>query len=102
MDLLAAFRTYVRVAEAGSFSAVARGASATQPAISRQVAALEEHLGARLLQRTTRRLTLTEDGREFLGHARRLLDCLEEAELSVGRRHASPGGLARQASAGCR
>lgn len=95
MDLLAAFRTYIRVAEAGSFSAVAREAGATQPAISRQVATLEEHLGARLLQRTTRRLTLTEDGREFLDHARRVLDCVEAAEASVGRRHAAPGGLVR-------
>ncbi len=58
MDLLAAFRVYVRVAEAGSFSAVAREIGATQPAISRQVAALEEHLGARLIQRTTRSLAL--------------------------------------------
>lgn len=98
MDLLAAFRTYVRVAEAGSFSAVARETGATQPAISRQVAALEEHLGARLIQRTTRRLTLTEDGRDLLGHARRVLDCVEEAEAAVGRRHAAPGGLVRLAA----
>jgi DNA-binding transcriptional LysR family regulator len=81
MDLLAAFRVFVRVAEARSFSAVARELGATQPAISRQVAALEEHLGARLLQRTTRSLGLTEDG-----------------EAAVGRRHAAPGGLVRLAT----
>jgi DNA-binding transcriptional LysR family regulator len=86
MDLLAAFRVYVR--ELGT----------TQPAISRQVAALEEHLGARLLQRTTRSLALTEDGRDLLGHARRVLDTVEEAESSVGRRHAIPGGLVRIAT----
>ena len=67
----------------------------TQPAVSRQVAALEEHLGARLLQRTTRSLALTEDGRDLLGHARRVLDSVEEAEASVGRRHSMPGGLVR-------
>ncbi len=98
MDLLAAFRVYVRVAEARSFSAVARELGATQPAISRQVAALEEHLGARLLQRTTRSLALTEDGRDLLDHARRVLDAVEDAEAAVGRRHAAPGGLVRLAT----
>ena len=98
MDLLAALRVYVRVAEARSFSAVARELGTTQPAVSRQVAALEEHLGARLLQRTTRSLALTEDGRDLLGHARRVLDTVEEAEASVGRRHAVPGGLVRMAT----
>ena len=98
MDLLAAFRTYVRVAESGSFSAVAREMGATQPAISRQVAALEEHLGARLIQRTTRSLTLTEDGRDLLGHALRVLDTVDEAEAAVGRRHSAPSGLIRLAA----
>ncbi len=95
MDLLSAFRVFIRVAEAQSFSAVARELGTTQPAVSRQVAALEEHLGARLIQRTTRSLGLTEDGRDLLGHARRVLDSVEEAESAVGRRHALPGGLVR-------
>ena len=95
MDLLAAFRVFVRVAEARSFSAVARELGMTQPAVSRQVVALEEHLGARLIHRTTRSLALTEDGRDLLGHARRLLDTVEEAEAAVGRRHTLPGGLVR-------
>src|SRR5579875_3210565 len=95
MDVLAAFRTFTRVAESGSFSAVAREMGATQPAISRQVAALEEYLGARLIQRTTRSLTLTEDGRDLLGHARRVLDAVEETEAAIGRRRASPSGLVR-------
>ena len=98
MDLLAALRTFTRVAESGSFSAVAREAGMTQPAVSRQVLALEEHLGARLIQRTTRSLTLTEDGRELLDHARRVLACVEEAEAAVGRRSGSPSGLVRLAA----
>ena len=98
MDLLAAFRVYVRVSEAGSFSAVAREMGTTQPAVSRQVAALEEHLGARLIQRTTRSLALTEDGRDLLDHARRVLDCVEQAEMAVGRRHSVPSGLVRLAT----
>jgi len=98
MDLLAAFRTFVRVAESGSFSAVAREVGATQPAISRQIGALEQHLEARLIQRTTRSLTLTEDGRDLLGHARRVLDCVDEAEIAVGHRKGAPSGLVRIAA----
>lgn len=98
MDLLAAFRTFTRVAETGSFSAVAREMGTTQPSVSRQITALEEHLGARLIQRTTRRLALTEDGRDLLGHARRVLESVEEAEGAVGRGHTTPGGLVRIAA----
>ncbi len=95
MDLLAALRTFMRVAESGSFSAVARQIGATQPAVSRQIAALEDHLGARLLQRSTRSLTLTEDGRDLLAHAARILDEVEETEAAIGRRQTSPSGLVR-------
>ncbi len=98
MDLLAGLRTFVRVAESGSFSAVAREIGATQPAVSRQISALEQHLDARLIQRTTRSLTLTEDGRDLLDHARRVLDCVEEAEMAVGRRQGTPSGLVRIAT----
>ena len=98
MDLLVALRTFVRVAEAGSFSAVAREMGATQPAVSRQIGALEQHLAARLIQRTTRSLTLTEDGRDLLDHARRVLECVEAAETAVGRRQGAPSGLVRIAT----
>src|ERR1700731_844854 len=53
MDLIAAFRTFLRVAEVGSFSAVAEERGVTQPAVSRQVSALEEHFGTSLVQRST-------------------------------------------------
>jgi DNA-binding transcriptional LysR family regulator len=95
MDLIAAFRVFVRVAEAGSFSAVARELNISQPAISRQIAALEDHVGERLLQRTTRSLTLTDDGRDLLAYAARVLDALEEAETAVGRRRGTVSGLVR-------
>ena len=62
MDRLVAMQTFVRVVEAGGFSAVARERNTTQSAVSKQVAALEGHLGAKLLTRTTRSLALTEDG----------------------------------------
>ena len=95
MDLLTAFRTFVRISETGSFSAVAREVGATQPAISRQVAQLEDHLGARLFQRSTRSLALTADGHDLLTHARHVLAAVEETEAAVGRRRSSPGGLVR-------
>ncbi len=93
MDLLAAFRVFIRISETGSFSAVAREAGTTQPAVSRQIAALEDHLSARLLQRSTRGLTLTEDGRELLPHARLVVEAVEESEAAVGRGRAAPAGL---------
>jgi DNA-binding transcriptional LysR family regulator len=95
MDLLAALKSFVRLAETGSFSAVARDAGATQPAISRQISALEEHLGARLVQRSTRSLRLTEDGQDLLVHARHILDAVAEAEAAVGRQRTAPAGLVR-------
>lgn len=95
MDLLAPMRTFVRVVEAGSFTAVATELNTTQPTISRQVAALEAHLGSRLLARTTRALTLTDDGRSFYEHALRVLEAVGEAESAVGRRRTKASGLLR-------
>ncbi|HEX4596922.1 MAG TPA: LysR family transcriptional regulator, partial [Burkholderiaceae bacterium] len=79
MDRLRAMQTFVRVVESGSFSAVAREAKATQSAISKQVAALERSLGARLLSRTTRSLALTEEGERYFEQARRLVAEIAEA-----------------------
>jgi DNA-binding transcriptional LysR family regulator len=61
VDLIAALRTFLSVAEVGSFSAVAEERGVTQPAISRQVSALEEHLGTRLVQGSTHAVSLTEE-----------------------------------------
>jgi DNA-binding transcriptional LysR family regulator len=95
MDILAAFQVFVRVSESGSFSAVAREMGLSQPAISRQIAALEDHFGERLLHRTTRSLTLTDDGRDLLAHATRVLDSVQEAETAVGRRRGTVAGMVR-------
>jgi DNA-binding transcriptional LysR family regulator len=83
MDRLAAMQTFVRVVESGSFSAVAREVRATQSAVSKQVAALERALGARLLNRTTRSLALTEDGERYFEQARRLVAEIAEAESGL-------------------
>lgn len=95
MDRMAAISLFVRVVDAGSFSAVARTLGVGQPAVSKQVAALEAHLGAQLLQRTSRSLTLTEAGRDFYESGVRLLGDLEAAESRVGRGAVAPSGLVR-------
>lgn len=98
MDLLGPMRTFVRVVEAGSFTAVATELNITQPTISRQIGALEDHLRTRLFTRTTRALTLTDDGRVFYEHALRALEAVSEAEGAVGRRRQKPSGLLRLAA----
>ena len=95
MDLIAAFRTFLRVAEIGSFSAVAEARGVTQPAVSRQVSALEEHFGTRLVQRSTHAVTLTCEGRDLLPAAQQLVDSVDALRESMGRRRGKPVGLVR-------
>lgn len=95
MDRIAAMRMFVRVVECGSFSAVAREADVGQPAVSKQITALEAHLGAQLLRRTSRSLSVTEAGQEFYESAVRLIGDLEAAESRVGRGQNAPSGLIR-------
>jgi DNA-binding transcriptional LysR family regulator len=83
VDKLQAMNSFVRVVEAGSFSAVAEESDTTQSAISKQIAALERELGAKLLTRTTRSLALTEEGARYFAHARRLVAEIAEAESAV-------------------
>ncbi|HEX4327238.1 MAG TPA: LysR family transcriptional regulator [Burkholderiales bacterium] len=89
MDRINAMRLFVRAAETGSFSATAREADQPQSNVSKQIAALERHLGVRLLARTTRRLTLTEEGARFFEQARRIVH--EVTELEAATRKAGSG-----------
>jgi DNA-binding transcriptional LysR family regulator len=95
MDILAAMRLFVRVVETGSFSTVARELDVGQPTVSKQIAALESYLGARLVSRTTRHVAPTEDGRLYYEQCRRVLGTWEESEATIGRRRAAPTGLLR-------
>jgi DNA-binding transcriptional LysR family regulator len=95
MDIVSSLTTFAKLAGARSISDVARKNGTSQSAVTRQIAALENHLGVRLLQITTRSLTLTEDGRDLLEHATRILDAVAEAETSVGRRRKAPAGQVR-------
>jgi DNA-binding transcriptional LysR family regulator len=96
-DTISLFRAFVRVVEAGSFTRVAQEQNSSQPTVSRQVAALEEHLGTRLFTRTTRKLTLTDDGRGFYERAKLAIEAVSEAEDAVGRRRLRPSGALRLA-----
>jgi DNA-binding transcriptional LysR family regulator len=83
MDRLHAITAFVRVVETGSFAAAARRMNLSVSNVSRHVAELENHLGARLLNRTTRRVSLTEPGRAFFERTVQLLADLEEAEAEA-------------------
>ena len=80
MDRLTAMQTFVRVAEAGSFTAVAEQMNVARSAITRQIAALEAHLGVKLIARSTRRLSLTSAGAAYIEQCRDILDRIDEAE----------------------
>lgn len=95
MDRLTAMKMYVRVVETGSFSAVARELNSTQPTVSKNIAELESWLGAKLLNRSTRSLRLTESGADYYERCISILDDIEEAEQVVGLLQTQPRGMVR-------
>ena len=95
MDRFDALQVFVRVVEKGSFSAVAKERGIGQPAISKQLSALENELGAELIHRTSRSIALTEAGRDFYDSALRLLEDFESATSRIGRGQTAPKGLIR-------
>ncbi len=92
MDRLEAMSVFVAVADLRGFAPAARRLGRSPSAITRTVAALEEHLGARLLQRTTRSVTLTDAGARYLARARRILGELAEAEAAAQVERTVPTG----------
>ena len=86
---------FAALVKAGSLTAVARDLDVTPPAVSKRLALLEERLGVRLLNRTTRRVSLTHEGEVYLESARRIIDEIEELERLVSSSRASPKGLLR-------
>jgi DNA-binding transcriptional LysR family regulator len=95
MDMLHAMRVFVRVADAGSFTAAALQSDTSTAQVSRLVSELEKHLQARLLHRTTRRLALTEAGERFLEQSRAILGQVEQARVEAGGAHLVPRGQLR-------
>ena len=86
---------FVRAVETGSFSAAARTLNLTPSAVSKQIGRLEDRLGARLLNRTTRRLSLTEAGDDYFQRATRILADIADAERAVALSHEAPRGVLR-------
>src|ERR1700685_3254394 len=95
MNTMEALRLFVGVVEPGSLTAVAREMTASQSTISRYINQLEEHFGVRLLHRTTRHLSLTDDGARLRGHAKSILESVEDMELTLGQHKSSPTGHVR-------
>src|SRR5271170_1222066 len=95
VDKFDAMEMFVRVIEKGSFSAVAKERGIGQPAVSKQIAALEDELGTKLIHRTSRSIALTEAGRDFYDSALRILDDFENATSRIGRGQTTPKGLIR-------
>jgi DNA-binding transcriptional LysR family regulator len=92
MDRLDAMRLFVAIGDAGSLSAAARKLKVPLPTVSRKLALLEEHLGVRLVVRTTRKFVLTEPGRTYLESCRRLLGEIEDAERIAAGEYEAPKG----------
>jgi DNA-binding transcriptional LysR family regulator len=95
MDQLRSLRVFVRVIDEGSFAGASRVLDLAPAVVTRVVAELEQHLGARLLNRTTRRLALTEIGEAYLERARQLLIDVEEADALAGASSSEARGTLR-------
>jgi DNA-binding transcriptional LysR family regulator len=95
MDRLEAMQLFARVAEAGSFAAVAQQLGVARSVVTRKIAALEAHLGAKLIVRSTRRLTLSSAGTAYLERCRVILNLVDVAEADVAHERAMPRGRIR-------
>jgi len=92
MDRFHLMGAFVAVVDAGGFAGAARKLNLSPPAVTRAVAALEQHLGARLLTRTTRVVRVTDAGARYVEDCRRILAEIDEADESAGGVHATPRG----------
>lgn len=95
MDRLLSMRVFERVVNEGGFAAAARVLDMSAPVVTRLVADLEDHLGTRLLQRSTRRLSLTEAGQVYLGRVRNILQDIDEADAVTRSQSTELEGLLR-------
>lgn len=95
MDRIDLFRIYAHVVECESFTQAAKALGLPRSSVSAAVAALEQRIGARLLHRTTRRVTATQDGAAFYEHCARLVADVEETEALFRHSAASPAGRLR-------
>jgi len=92
MDRLKAMQTFVQIADSGTLTGAAHALGGSLPAVVRSLAALEAHLGVRLFQRTTRRISLTAEGRHYLASARDVLAAADAADRALSVEAAEPAG----------
>src|SRR5690554_4062824 len=95
MDQLRSLRVFVEVVAAGSFAGAARALNIAPPVVTKAVSELESALGVRLLNRTTRRLALTDIGERYVQRARQILADVDEANAMVTESHHAPSGTVR-------
>lgn len=92
MNKLHAMTTFVQICESGSLTKAADALETSLPTVVRTLASLEAHLKTRLLNRTTRKITLTEEGRHYLARCRRILFDIDDAELALSTQQSKPTG----------
>jgi len=95
MDVLQAMKTFAAVVDAGSFVGAVETTGLSKPAVSRHVMELEQHLGTRLIQRTTRRLSITSEGQAYYPRCKEILAAVQEAEAEVSANAAQSQGALR-------
>ena len=95
MDAISGMELFVKVVEAKGFRAAAELTGQSPSSVSKQISRMEDRLGARLLNRTTRRLGLTEVGEKYFAQAQRILGDIEDAERAISEAQAVPRGLLR-------
>lgn len=98
MDKLYAMEAFIKIVDAGSITAAAEALEVSQPSMVRTLAALERELGVRLLNRTTRRMSLTDEGRDYYERSRQIVAAVDDAQQSLSARRAAPRGRLRIAS----
>jgi DNA-binding transcriptional LysR family regulator len=95
MDRLLSMRVFAKVVEQGSFARAAQALEMSNTVVTRNVADLETHLGTRLLNRTTRKLSLTETGQQYLGRVRQILVDIDDADAAASSARCKPSGTLR-------
>jgi LysR family transcriptional regulator, transcriptional activator for dmlA len=95
MDAVSDLEFFVELVKHGSLSALARDVGVTPPAVSARLAQIERRLGVRLLNRTTRRLSMTHEGEQYLTTGSKLLSALQELDRTISSSRATPKGLLR-------
>ncbi len=98
MDKLLAMATFVEIVERGSLTGAADALDKSLPSVVRVLASLEDHLKAKLLNRTTRKISLTDDGRKYLERCKQILQEIDQAELELSAKHSQPTGILKVTS----